>query len=882
MIIQLKGDVLTKGFLVSLILMNLHPLIFAQDEVGSKNIDSSYFFDLDTTESQIAHYKKHAGSVLVNPIMLDSHSDDSGYDDRGERKRFVAFNLDPMFPPYSDVIDRLQVPIPIEQKLVNSDTVENTSNQPNEDEDIDDPVDGTEGSSIKYDTDEEIGIVDSSTVNSIGGSDDMWNEEEMKGKSVVDEECHSNGDQEGHISNDSSEHEVVSVNSINVAEDNSEENGFAKPQNETVAIDEILNTQHETDNVKEHASTPLDGEKTPYSSQEDEHLTKEKQAIPADKVLYTTQNADKVEQEIVTKEETHVVIEADESGSLQYEEIAEVDDTTSSPEDRHETKDRGEVSSDDQLDGLKNNVQPDDNYSEGSVMIEVGSKNLANSDESDVINDEGKNDSTDEAYASVDSEVSEDTENEQAKHNLDLNGTTSDETMKIAGEREIPEGAMDSKQVDDRVEVDGENYGDTILNDALHKDEGLNEVLETFQSSPESSNATKAIMESVDNQVDKMLSMQEEKDAIGEKYHKESDSKLHVSGEHMRQDEIEVSSDIQITEKSSNSSDDESITVSSIQSIKEVEDEVPKSKFDDDNEVETNDLSPTHVAEVDPTPNTLEEEKTDRVEETNVIDVVDDVEESKVVEVEDDVDESKHIESGDEVEELKLNESKDDVEESKLNESKDDLEELKIVVVENDIDKSKFAEVEDDIDDSQIADNVDSSSKVESDEGEEPKKIEAEEDADESESAEMQDELSSSANTDFVVGLDDIHKFFEDVDPPDELDPGAGGLSLEEVLKSQGIQIIKTRMNKSVQSMKKGVTQVRAKFDKHFGNNEGVQAFGRWCANTRLKIMRVKEGCVESARELLERFKGSDDFEPLYDEDPEDEKILEMRRKLME
>ena len=52
----------------------------------------------------------------------------------------------------------------------------------------------------------------------------------------------------------------------------------------------------------------------------------------------------------------------------------------------------------------------------------------------------------------------------------------------------------------------------------------------------------------------------------------------------------------------------------------------------------------------------------------------------------------------------------------------------------------------------------------------------------------------SSANSDFVEGLDDIHKFFEDVDPPDELDIGAGGSSIQEVLMGQGSQIVRKRI----------------------------------------------------------------------------------------
>ena len=40
------------------------------------------------------------------------------------------------------------------------------------------------------------------------------------------------------------------------------------------------------------------------------------------------------------------------------------------------------------------------------------------------------------------------------------------------------------------------------------------------------------------------------------------------------------------------------------------------------------------------------------------------------------------------------------------------------------------------------------------------------------------------SNAEFVSGLDDVHKFLEEVDLPDELDVGAGGTSIQEVLES--------------------------------------------------------------------------------------------------
>ena len=46
------------------------------------------------------------------------------------------------------------------------------------------------------------------------------------------------------------------------------------------------------------------------------------------------------------------------------------------------------------------------------------------------------------------------------------------------------------------------------------------------------------------------------------------------------------------------------------------------------------------------------------------------------------------------------------------------------------------------------------------------------------------------ANREFVTGLDEIDKFFESVSPPDELDVGADGSSMQDVLVGQGLKII--------------------------------------------------------------------------------------------
>jgi hypothetical protein len=54
---------------------------------------------------------------------------------------------------------------------------------------------------------------------------------------------------------------------------------------------------------------------------------------------------------------------------------------------------------------------------------------------------------------------------------------------------------------------------------------------------------------------------------------------------------------------------------------------------------------------------------------------------------------------------------------------------------------------------------------------------------------------SSSSINDFVSGLDDIHKLFEGVDPPDELDVGADGASIQEVLMGSATRVVIKRIS---------------------------------------------------------------------------------------
>eukprot|EP01082_Thalassiosira_pseudonana_P009194 g8194.t1 g8194 contig28:82055-84223(-) len=58
------------------------------------------------------------------------------------------------------------------------------------------------------------------------------------------------------------------------------------------------------------------------------------------------------------------------------------------------------------------------------------------------------------------------------------------------------------------------------------------------------------------------------------------------------------------------------------------------------------------------------------------------------------------------------------------------------------------------------------------------------------------------ANREFVTGLDEIDKLFESVSPPDELDVGADGSSIQDVLVGQGLKIILKRAKSLGNSVK--------------------------------------------------------------------------------
>jgi hypothetical protein len=126
-----------------------------------------------------------------------------------------------------------------------------------------------------------------------------------------------------------------------------------------------------------------------------------------------------------------------------------------------------------------------------------------------------------------------------------------------------------------------------------------------------------------------------------------------------------------------------------------------------------------------------------------------------------------------------------------------------------------------------------------------------------------------SPNAEFVEGLDDLDKFFEGVDPPDELDVGAGGSSIQEVLMGQTSKIIFKRVVLGSQYVGKTVKAVSKRIHEYFAdekrelpkvNKEQFTRAGKWAVEKSRSLW-------ENARFLFEDlFGGDDDFDESMDE----------------
>ena len=130
-----------------------------------------------------------------------------------------------------------------------------------------------------------------------------------------------------------------------------------------------------------------------------------------------------------------------------------------------------------------------------------------------------------------------------------------------------------------------------------------------------------------------------------------------------------------------------------------------------------------------------------------------------------------------------------------------------------------------------------------------------------------------SVNLEFVEGLDDIDKLFEEIDPPDELDISAAGSSIQEVVLGQGTRIAVKRIRMGAVALRELAIKLKDEVVRLVKERdiqikrptrEQVVTFAR---DSAIKIKDVSILIYEKAQELIESLMEVDDDEYEFEDE---------------
>lgn len=129
--------------------------------------------------------------------------------------------------------------------------------------------------------------------------------------------------------------------------------------------------------------------------------------------------------------------------------------------------------------------------------------------------------------------------------------------------------------------------------------------------------------------------------------------------------------------------------------------------------------------------------------------------------------------------------------------------------------------------------------------------------------AESQVPMAKSIRNEFVDGLDDIDKFFEDIDPPDELDVGAGGSSIQEVLMGQGSRIILKRLVIAAKVVRDTAVEIKRTLLTKIADDDGSFSMARRekLYGILRTIRRLTRKSIEAFRRFIEGLLEGDVFD---------------------
>jgi hypothetical protein len=145
-----------------------------------------------------------------------------------------------------------------------------------------------------------------------------------------------------------------------------------------------------------------------------------------------------------------------------------------------------------------------------------------------------------------------------------------------------------------------------------------------------------------------------------------------------------------------------------------------------------------------------------------------------------------------------------------------------------------------------------------------------------------------SVNDHFVQGMDDIDKLFEGVDPPDELDIGAAGSSIQEIIMGQGTQILRKRITMGIEFVVQTARQFKTRVSRQVEQLFAVQATDAdvdsapWMVTIQRKAVEISKfvwavsaGVWEEIQGFVDEL-GSDD-DDLVDDDEYDESSFKQK-----
>lgn len=762
--------------------------------------DEDLHFDINSSKPQIRHFGRiHAGSTMAKVTKFQSESDDI-------QKRLVAYDLDPILPPYDKVYEQLVVKL--EEKVKDEDENE-TSTLEEEQESFGDSsaVEGQidDKQAEERDKNEIAGIVESANDVILEERDLMKiqvdDEQSEEGDSIeksTDDANDTNGNDTSELTsaeeNDGDvitiiDEELEEVESLEGEAESSEEGIITSLQSEP-----LISSEFKTDAVESsiESNDAIDESSTGEESSEDASIETQESPDESKESSDELVSADEISIDAEAKEESEEIVDTVDEEELDSGEVTDTSDVEKSEDYQQEEvieslADPPKVVPESDTNGSE---EPSTDYEVAGDSVETLDSNVEEVAISEIsATEEGTPQEEEETVDPISSIVQEDLDSLEIGDETGVGDNEEEEEVTI----EIKEIAADAS-ADNTV----------IVEDNAIEDVGTN---------TSASNEVHQEAERVDHDTDNHIEAIET-----DKYDGLADNIDSNEGE-----DTPVVVDANAEEPVEGS--DQITSASHLEQAEDVKDNADVKKHEE--EIIDDGLEQSEEAEIDGNVYNYEELVIDMDVQQSEEEIPDAVDAAEIVDSNSLVDST----SEEEVEATEVTEAQSDNSEAptdyeSINDEEPALDESNVEEIES----SPVIYEEEPGEEAAPEDATGTSSSVDSESGQDELSEDSQDlegastiigndgDTDDTEIEMNEQEPQQipsipkpTANEQFVNGLDDLYKIFEEVDPPDELDVGASGLSMEEVFKQQGVTIIKMRVQKGVEQVKKSLATLKKK-----------------------------------------------------------------------